>query len=192
MGRLPQLAGLLVVAGMVTAFLIYIMGQGATEFRVEAGGTRVHIDGPITGAGTERFQRILEQNPNLTTVALGNMPGTSDANWLLAIGYLIRDAGLRTEVVGVVWNDAILLMLGGAERRIGREGALIVTDSIAAAQTGIPFDRTEVALAERAAYVTDMLGSDDFAIYMEDLRDAGGRVTLDADTIDRFGLIRSE
>lgn len=186
------LVGLIcVVAG--TAGLLVFATSGATVFRVEDAGRTVYIEGPITGAGTERFQRILEQEPDLRLVALGDMPGASDANWLLAIGYLIRDAGLATEARGAIDNDAIFLLMAGVERRID-DAVLLVTDAVGARDLGLPFDRSSVAVSERAAFIRDMTGRDDITGFFEDLRNgppgiAGVQVTLSAEQIEALDLI---
>ncbi|GAA5079423.1 hypothetical protein N0B44_22945 [Roseibacterium beibuensis] len=171
--------GLVVAVGGTAALLVLAMA-GATTFRVED-GTRLHVEGKITGASTERVTNLLEQHPGLTEVVLGDIIGTDDANWLLAIGYHFRNAGLTTRAVGTLDNDAILLWLAGVERRIDG-GTLRVTDAESARELGLPFDRTPVAAAERRRFSTAILGDEGVALAIEALRAEGGLHLLEPDS----------
>lgn len=191
MRRALLVLGVLVALGVGTAGLLLLATTGATVFETRDGGRTLHIEGPITGAGTERFQRLLEQTPGLRTVTLGDLPGTDDVTWLLSIGYQIRAAGLDTVAVGALDNDAILLHLAGVSRRVEEGGRFRITDADGARQLGLPHDRRAVSDAERRAYIVAMTGSDGFADALDALRsDAGGDiVTLGAAEIARFGLV---
>jgi hypothetical protein len=161
---------LLIAGGVVAALLlggaglIRLAGAGATEFAVE--GEVLRISGPVTGAATDRFERLLEQNPQLETVVLGDMPGTDDVGWLVSIGYLLRGAGLDTRVEGKVYNDAILIFAAGVRREIAG-GSLSLVPPAVAAERGWPFDRRPVAQAERRAYLGAMLPEADAAGFFE-------------------------
>ncbi|AHM04730.1 hypothetical protein roselon_02403 [Roseibacterium elongatum DSM 19469] len=171
--------GLIVAVGGTAALLVFAT-SGATTFRVED-GTRLHVEGKITGASTERVTNLLEQHPGLSEVVLGDIPGTDDANWLLAIGYHFRNAGLSTRAVGTLDNDAILLWLAGTERRIDG-GRFRVSDAAGARDLGLPFDRSDVAVAERRRFALAILGDEGFAREIEALRALGGVQRLDPDS----------
>jgi hypothetical protein len=185
--RLAIWLAVLLFVGGGTFGLISLAMSGATEFRVED-ERRLVIEGPITGASTERVQRILEQNPGLEEVVLGDIPGTSDLNWLLAIGYLFRQNELATRAVGVLHNDGILLLLAGDPRVIDG-GRLVLTGDALARRDGLPVDPRPVTLAERQGYVARMLGDAGFADYMVETRARTDRAEIGAEDIARFGLV---
>ncbi|WP_375550241.1 hypothetical protein [Rhodophyticola porphyridii] len=172
----------LVILGAATAGLLYFATAGATVFRVE--GDRMYMSGPMTGASPERFEMLVEQNPGLRTVVLGDMPGAADITALLQNGYRIRRLGLTTEVApgARIEGDAVWLVLAGAGRQIGAGAEIVISD-----WGGAALAEDDVAHEERRRYVTDMLGGD--AFYRATL-DAGaeGRL-LTGEDFSRFGLV---
>ena len=58
------------------AALVQLAGSGATAFRLE--GQVLHLSGPVNGAAADRLQRMMEENPQITVIALGDMPGADD------------------------------------------------------------------------------------------------------------------
>ncbi|NKX46291.1 hypothetical protein [Roseicyclus persicicus] len=177
-------AAAVVVAG--TAGLIALATAGGTILRVEE-GRRIIVEGPITGAATERFQRFVEANPGLLEVVLGDNSGTGDVTWLVQMGDVIRREGLMVRATGTLDNDAILLFLAGTVRGLDG-GRLVLTGDAAARRAGLPVDSRPVAATLRTQYVERMLGSPDFAAYMAETRATADRVEIGAAEIARFGL----
>lgn len=175
----------LIALGLGGAALIRFAGGGATEFRVT--GDEMHIRGPITGASSERFERLLEEAEGLEVVVLGDIPGADDAGWLIQMATFIRRAGLATRAEGDLNNDAILLFLAGVERD-HVAGDLTITGADVARRQGWTFDASPAGRTERASFATSMLDSADFATFMQERRALGGTYVLDADDIIRFGL----
>ena len=70
------------------------------------------------------FRRLLADHPGIKTLEMHDCPGTHDDRANLAIGRMIRDAGIATHVpsFGSVRSGAVELFLAGAQRRID-EGA---------------------------------------------------------------------
>lgn len=184
--RLLILLGVIVALGAGGAALIRLAESGATEFAVE--GDSLRISGPVSGAATERLERLLEQTPGLERVVLGDMPGTDDLTWLLGMGLLIRSHGLETVVEGRVINDAVLLFVAG-ERRALAGGALVLQSDAVARREGHPVDRRPATVAERLRYAERMLGDGAFAGFYEEMRATRDHHVLSEAELERFGLL---
>lgn len=184
--RLAIALGIVLALGAGGAVLVRMMDTGATAFRVE--GAVLHLSGPVSGAAADRLDRLLEENPGVTVLALGDIPGADDANWVTSMGRLIRGAGLATRVEGTVVNDAIFLFLGGTERSIAEGGALVLQSDALQRRQGVAVDRSTAAEADRERFVGTMLGTDDFARFMAERRASQELHRLSGDEITRFGL----
>lgn len=184
--RLAILAGVVLALGAGGAALIRLAESGATEFRVE--GDTLTISGPVSGAATERLERLLEQTRGLERVVLGDLPGTDDLSWLVGMGYLIRGAGLETVAEGEIVNDAILLFAAG-ERRVMGEGRLVLRSDAMARRLGQPVDRRPSAPAERARYLERILGDGALAAFEAEMRGSRDEHVLTDEEMRRFGLL---
>lgn len=182
--------GLAVIAalGVGGAMLVRLMDTGATAFRVA--GPVLHVAGPISGAAADRLDRLLEANPAVTVVALGDIPGADDVAWVTSMGRLIRAAGLETRLDGAVVNDAIFLFLGGSARSLAG-GRLVLQSDTVQRQRGVAVDQSTAAAADRQRFVTAMLGVGAFADFMAQTRGARDEYILTGDDITRFGLTTS-
>ena len=166
--------------------LVRMMDAGATEFRVE--GEVLRISGPLSGAAADRLQRLLEENPALTVVALGDIPGADDVAWTVQMGGLIRAAGLDTRAEGRVVNDAILLFVGGTERRMAGGVLALHSDAVQRA-AGVAVDESTAAEADRVRFVAAMLGDAELATFMAGMRAERDSYDLTGDDLARFGLV---
>ncbi|WP_439137346.1 hypothetical protein [Roseicyclus sp.] len=181
-----------IIGAVVLAFvlggagLIQLAGSGATAFRLE--GQVLHLSGPVNGAAADRLQRMLEESPQITVIALGDMAGADDVVWAAQMAGLIRAAGLQAEARGDVVNDAILLFLGGAERRLAG-GALVLQSDAMQRRMGVDVDRSIAADADRQRLVTTMLGDAGFADFMKATRAMRDEYRLSDADLARFGLL---
>ncbi|WP_416915668.1 MAG: hypothetical protein ACMUJJ_01240 [Roseicyclus sp.] len=186
--RLGLALGVVLALGAGGVVLVRMMDTGATAFRVE--GSVLHMSGPVSGAAADRLDRLLEENTGLTVLALGDIPGADDVNWVTGMGRLIRSAGLETRVEGQVVNDAIFLFLGGATRSMAG-GALVLQSDAAQRQAGVAVDQSTAAEGDRLRYVEAVLGAPDFADFMSETRASGAQYILTEADIARFGLTRN-
>ena len=184
--RLAILLAVVIGLGAGGYGLIRLAESGATEFAVE--GDSLRISGPVSGAATERLERLLEQTPGLERVVLGDLPGTDDLSWLVGMGYLIRGAGLETVAEGEIVNDAILLFAAG-ERRVMGAGRLVLRSDARARQLGQPVDRRPSAAAERRRYLERLRGDAEFVAFKAELRGSRDEHVMSEDEMRRFGLL---
>lgn len=188
--RLLILAAVILAAVLGGTGLIRFAGTSATEFSVN--GSELRMSGVITGAATERFERLIAQNPGLETLVLGDMPGTDDLSWLIAIGIMAEAAGLGTRAEGVVVNDAALLWLAGSARSV-EGGTLVFSNVETAAAEGWPFDTRQVAAAERRTAFVNVVGDGHPLLAEIDAARASGQVmALNAEDLAGLGLLTAQ
>jgi len=182
------LVGILALAGG-TGALLWLLTAGAASFQIE--GDRLHVAGTLTLASTERIDTLVEQNPGLTTLVLGEIGADSDATALLQKGGLIRSLGLSTEVAdGVtISGPAVYLFLGGAERRLGDGAQIDVSDWQTNVGPAAALPLNHPAHAERRGYVARMLGAPDFYEFMIAAAPVGGAHRVSDNEIAQFGLV---
>ena len=152
-------------------------------------GDTLTISGPVSGAATERLERLLEQTPGLSRVVLGDLPGTDDLSWLVGMGYLIRNAGLETVAEGEIVNDAILLVLPRASAGDGRGPAGACARTRWRGGWARPVDRRPSATAERARYLERVLGDAALAEFEAEMRGSRDEHVMSGDEMRRFGLL---
>ena len=126
MGRRLAIIGAVVLAFVLGgAALVQLAGSGATAFRLE--GQVLHLSGPVNGAAADRLQRMMEENPQITVIALGDMPGADDVVWAAQMGGLIRAAGVAHADSGCRRQRCDLAFLGrGRAQAGGRHVSLAV------------------------------------------------------------------
>ena len=187
--RLGIALAVILALGAGGTVLVRMMDTGATAFRVE--GSVLQVSGPISGAAADRLDRLLEENDGITVLALGDIPGADDVNWVTGMGRLIRGAGLETRLDGAVVNDAIFLFLGGTARSMAG-GALVLQSDAAQRQAGVAVDQSTAAAGDRLRYVEAMLGAPEFAEFMAETRASGAQYILTEGDFARFGLTTTD
>jgi hypothetical protein len=180
--------GAALVVIVATSGLLWFTTASAAQFRVE--GERLTVSGQLTLASTERLDRLLEENPDVTTLVLGEISVESDPTALLQKGLVVRGAGLDTEVDGGVAlrGDPVYLFLAGVDRRLGPGATLVVTDWQTRVGPASLLPRDHPAHQERLDYVRRMLGAEDF--YWFTLEAGGGAPMNEADMV-ALGMLSS-
>ena len=155
-----------VVVIAATAGLLWLTTASSAQFQVD--GERLIVSGQLTLASTDRLDTLLEENPGLTTLVLGDISGESDATSLLQKGLVVRGAGLSTEIAAGVTlaGDAVYLLLSGVERKLGEDAEVAVSDWQTRVGPASLLPRDHPAHQERRDYVQRRLGSDAFYWYM--------------------------
>ena len=99
------------------------IADGYGPFRV-TGANSAELVGLTDRASPRHFERLLRDHPGITVLKFVEAPGTDDDRANLALGRMIREAGITTHVPhgGSVRSGAVELFLAGAARKID-EGA---------------------------------------------------------------------
>jgi len=172
-----------------TALLLWMVTAESASFRVE--GNELHVSGLLTLISTERIDTMVEQNPGLTTLVLGEIHPESDATALLQKGVLIRSLGMNTEVApGVtIAGPAIYLFLGGVERRLGDAAQIEVSDWQTSVGPASALPAEHPAHAERRGQVGGLLGRPDFYTFSIGAAPVGGAHRMSDNEIAEFGIV---
>ncbi len=148
---------------------------------------RLLLHGKVTGRTLSEFSKVMEQNPQVTTLVLQDMPGTGDHAAILELGYEVRARGLETSLQSDsrIAAEAVMLFLAGTHRHMveGAEIALVSwTDRHINGQE-LPRDNA------RRRYVEDMLGQDAFYWFALQVAPEGEIHRMTAQEIVHYGLL---
>lgn len=158
---------------------------------LELRGDRLMMAGVITSRTPANFFRMLDANPQVTTVVGTVMEGSLDDAAMIEMGYAIRNRGLDTHLASdsEIYSGAVDLFLAGNRRTMAR-GAVIGVHSWAdgfGEGADYPRDAAEHRLNRR--YIADMLGSEAFYWFTLAAAPSDGLHVMTGDEIDRYGLL---
>lgn len=91
-------------------------------FKVEdGGGSAVIEDGVIGSKSLKHFQRMMEDNPDITRINIQQLPGSEDDETNVLLGREIYNANLHIHILdnGMVASGGTDLFLAGTTRTIG-------------------------------------------------------------------------
>ncbi|MGJ8616765.1 MAG: alpha/beta hydrolase [Sulfitobacter sp.] len=160
-----------------------------TTFEVR--GAQLFMEGEITSRTPANFERLIAENPQITTVVQGYMPGSLDDEAVVRMGYKLRSLGLNTHLNAdsEIYSGAVDLFLAGRNRTMQR-GAIIGVHSWADGfGEGARYPRDAPEHRTTAAYTADMLGSDAFYWFTLQAAPSDGIHEMTAAEIARFGLL---
>lgn len=181
--------GGLVALGGLTAVLLWMVTAGSASFRIE--GERLLVSGNLTLISTERIDTLVEENPDLSIVVLGEIDPASDATALLQKGALIRSLGLSTQVApGVtVSGPALYLFLGGVERSLSEDAAIAVSDWQSTLGPASALPPEHPAHDERRLFIAQTLGDEALYAFSLGAAPVGGAHVLSAAELAEFGVL---
>ncbi|MEP5730961.1 MAG: hypothetical protein ABJL67_16515 [Sulfitobacter sp.] len=159
------------------------------SYRVE--GTKLFMDGEISPRSPAGFEAVIDDHPQVDTVVLMDMPGSVDEDAVHALGYFIRDVGLKTHLTpqSEIYSGAVDLFLAGFERTMTCCAVIGVHDWTDDVRTGSSFPAQSWQHDANVAYFETMLGDD--AFYWFTLQAASPdeiHIMTNAE-IKRFGLL---
>ncbi len=90
--------------------------RGQIELRVN--GDKLYFNGSLDSYTTSQLKEILEENPQIKTAVLLEMPGTDDVDATLETGMLLNRAGIKTYLTrnSSIASGAVDLFCAGVER----------------------------------------------------------------------------
>jgi hypothetical protein len=155
-------------------------------------GDAVRIEGLINSRAYGQFRRVVEDNPQVVRVIFGDIEGSTDADDVVDMGYLIRNLGMVTEILpnAEVYSGGVDLFLAGVQRRVGSGAYVGVHDW----ETGFGTRGSELSRSSRRheptrGYIEDMLGSDAFYWFTLQAAPFDGVYLMNRGDMIRFGLI---
>lgn len=154
-------------------------------------GTHLFMEGEITSRTPATFEQLIAENPQITTLVQGYMPGSLDDEAVVRMGYRVRALGLNTHLTAdsEIYSGAVDLFLAGHSRTMQR-GAVIGVHSWADGfGEGARYPRNAPEHRSNANYTADMLGSDAFYWFTLQAAPSDGIHEMTAAEIARFGLL---
>ncbi len=99
-------------------------GFAGTEFEVE--GNIVHMDYEINSRTYSQFVRLHKNNPQIDTILMHEIDGSTDDEVMIKLGYYLRKHGFKTmlHAESEIYSGGVDLFLAGVERTMER-GAII-------------------------------------------------------------------
>ena len=96
----------------------------ATPLTLKVDGTVVVMRGELNSDSPEQVGKLIEDNPDLETIIMEDVPGSLDDVATLEAARLVREAGLNTEVPadGEIASGGVDFFLAGVERTVAEGG----------------------------------------------------------------------
>ena len=188
-GKKVWLIGLFVAIFTLGACAIADNAVDRAVFEVQ--GARVLMSGEITSRTPATFVRLIAQNPQITTLVQGYMPGSLDDEAVVRMGYRVRDMGLNTHLTAQseIYSGAVDLFLAGRQRTMQRGAVIGVHSWVDGFGEGAQYPRDAPEHRTNAAYTADMLGSDAFYWFTLQAAHSDGIHEMTEAEIARFGLL---
>lgn len=133
------------------------------QMRVD--GEVLYVDGLINTRALRQFVQILDDNPRLAVVVLGDVEGSIDDEVVAEMGYTLRERGLATRVTSSseVFSGGVDLFLAGVDRTASPGAVLGVHEwETGFGQSARDYPRGARQHEPTRSYIEDMLGSDAF------------------------------
>lgn len=161
---------------------------------VSVNGDEIIATGVIDGTTPDILGRAIQNNPEVKTLVLLNVPGSADDVSNLKVARKVRAAGLTTLIPadGMVASGGTDLFLAGAERKI-EEGACLGVHSwaggtIFSLKQGNDFPKDDPEHQKYLTYYTEMGIPTDFYWYTLDAADAENMHWMTDAEIQRYRL----
>jgi hypothetical protein len=189
--------GLLITGMLAFAFVpslskivqvIYINSKEVTEFTVE--DTKLYMNGLINSKTFNQLKKIIEENPQLKTIVMLDVPGSADDEVNLPMATWVRSKGLNTYLTSSshVTSGGTDFFVAGIERTM-EEGARIGVHSWGyGIGDGVNLPKSDPAHEMNRKYIEDMLGKDDFYWYTLKAAPADDMHYMSFDEIKSYGL----
>ena len=176
---------------------VMVCGGGVFEnlsstLRMQVEGQVVRLDGLINSRAYRQFRRLLDANPQVVRVQLGEIEGSSDDEKVVDMGYLIRDRGLATYLGAdaEVYSGGVDLFLAGVARTIAKGAVIGVHEwQDGRGRSGRDFPRGSGQHEPTRTYIADMLGSDAFYWFTLQAAPFDEIYVMNRSEMIRFGLI---
>jgi hypothetical protein len=168
--------------------VIYINSITTTEFTVE--DDLLYMNGYINSKTFNQLVRVVEDNPQLETIVMLDVPGSADDEVNLPMATWVRNKGFNTPLTSSshVASGGSDFFLAGVERTL-EEGAKIGVHSWGYGNgDGADLDKSDPAHEMNRKYIQDMLGKDDFYWYTLEAASADDMHYMSLDEIKYYNL----
>lgn len=159
--------------------------------RFEVRGDRLLVSGELNALTLEQFEEVLADFPDIRTLVLSGIPGSSDDATTVRLGYRVRALGLSTHVPAgaEIHSGGVDLFLAGIRRSIGKGAILGVHSWEDGVQDGAAYPGDSPAHDEARRYTEAMLGDDGFYWFTLSAAPADGIHIMKETEIRAFRLV---
>ncbi len=152
---------------MVTCVALVACGSAenrAVTLDLEVQGNVLTLNGIINSRALGQFEDVMADNPQVTTVVLADLQGSTDDQVVVEMGYRIRERGLATRLLAnsQVFSGGVDLFLAGTQRTIAQGAVVGVHEWDSGVGSAREFARDSWRHEPTRGYIADMLGSDAF------------------------------
>lgn len=164
------------------------MGQ---TLDMQTDGQVLRLDGVINSRSLGDFVDVLNDNPGLRAIELGQIDGSIDGEVVAEMGYIIRDEGLATRAgAGAeIYSGGVDLFLAGVDRRAAPGAVLGVHEWETGFGRARDYPRGHRAHEPTRGYIEDMLGTDAFYWFTLDAAAFDEVHVLSREDMLRFGVV---
>jgi hypothetical protein len=159
---------------------------------IKVKGEEAYINGEINTGALAIFKQMLSENPQVTTIVQGDMPGSADDNEMIALAYYVREKGLNTKLLAdsAIASGGTDLFIAGVERTM-EQGATIGVHSWKDqdGKDAADYPKESSEHDENVDYVNDMLGSEDFYWFTIYAAEADDMHQMTKGEITEYGLL---
>jgi len=142
--------------------IIYLNTIETTKFEVR--GEEIWMNGEINSKTYDQFTQLIADNPQVTTLVEGVVPGSLDDDTMIKLAYFVREQGLNTKLLSdsKIDSGGVDLFLAGVERTMESGAHIGVHSWSDGVREAADFPRDSPEHEQNRKYIEEMLGRDDF------------------------------
>jgi len=160
-----------------------------TTFEVK--GNEVYMSGLINSQTYNQFVKIIEENPQITTIVELDMEGSIDDHTMIKLAYYVRKKWLNTKLLSYsdINSGAVDLFLAGVERTMEKGAHIGVHSWSNGFKEAKEFPKDAEEHEMNRKYIEDMLGKDEFYWFTIYVAPAGEIYEMTEEEIQKYGLL---
>lgn len=160
-----------------------------TQFEVI--DNEVYMNGLINTKTYDQFVKIIDENPQITTIVEVNVEGSIDDDTMIKLSYYIREKGLNTKLLffSDINSGGVDLFLSGVERTMEKGAHIGVHSWSDGFKEAKEFPKDAPEHEQNRKYIEVMLGKDDFYWFTIYAAPANGIYEMTEKEIETYGLL---
>jgi hypothetical protein len=157
----------------------------------EVKGNEVYMSGLINSQTYNQFVKIIEENPQITTIVELDMEGSIDDHTMIKLAYYVREKGLNTKLLSYsdINSGAVDLFLAGVKRTMEKGAHIGVHSWSNGFKEAKEFPKDAKEHEMNRKYIEDMLGKDEFYWFTIYVAPAGEIYEMTEEEIQKYGLL---
>lgn len=182
---------LFLIAATLFAAILFAPTHATAGTRFEVENNIVYMDNEITSRTYNQFVKLHKKHPNIDTIVMLEIDGSSDDEVMIKLGYYLRKHKFKThlEADSEVYSGGVDLFLAGVKRTMER-GAIIGVHSWSdEVKDGADYPRSSPEHDMNRNYLKRMLGRDEFYWFTLEAAPADDIHIMSASEIKKYRLL---